>query len=250
VSYPIRTVGALATFLCVASVHAAVTMTLEWQTSLDGQSWQSGTRDVAPSQSQVEYRLLVHWTPVGTASAFNVVQLDAVVEGVAGAGPADALVGNAGFVLNNNFNTGELVQRTARRWNNFIVLDSFLDPFAPGSMDINGGARFLAPGQGTATFGGGLLFGSPIVVLRATLALDGSLGRRDIYGVAPQPVIGAPPFFAYVHAWNGDVYSRVPVDSVTQLPAAIIVPTPASVSTVLIGAMVAASRRRRQHHLA
>jgi MYXO-CTERM domain-containing protein len=234
----------VAGFLLPAGAHAAVTMTLEWQTSLDGSSWQGGERSVPIAATRVHVRLLAGWRNAPTATLFGRAVFDAVMEGVAGAGAGDVVEPGTAERLGSMDFARTYAQANSRRFGEFLVFDGPFDSSAPGTAQT--GVQWLVPVQNLSTV---IVTGNPIDVFHFTVNLDGSLGRRDLYALGAPPVTGNPVvFWGKLH--GPTVNFEIDVEAVEHRSAAIIVPAPGAAGAVALGLAAYASRRRRQHHLA
>jgi hypothetical protein len=224
-----------ASALLTGKAHAQIPATATWQVSLNnGSTWQTGSVTVGPSQPYVDVRVLIGWDganiPPGPTFLYE-ARFDGVVNN-AGASDqvSNMLVLRAGLLRAPSF------PLMAHRMGPLIKIDATNDLLPPGV-----GFFGISPDQ-TDILGQVPNVSNPVPAFSYRLALDGTLGTRELTGAFnTYPQTSNP--WAAIRADVPGLY--VLATSITQQPASIeVIPAPAAV-WVGVGALCVAARRRR-----
>jgi hypothetical protein len=202
--------------------RADAIVTMNWQVSSDnGATWNGATTQVAQAQPSVLVRLRADWSgsetdfPGGLASTyFRRTEFDAVVSN---AGPLDDITEK--FSLFRGSLNGGSFPGMAIRVGSTLKMEAFPDATAPGAN-----ASWHTPFQVVDSLGNLVDFNRPVTIFQYRLALDGSLGTRDIAGVWRVQEREAQPFVSIGLA--GIVNFRSPDAVVINNAAVRVVPSP------------------------
>lgn len=220
-----------------AACRAQLPVTAYWETSRDaGLTWDSGDVVVPQTTGSVLVRLRVGWDPSSLINPslnwYADCRFDAVVVGVGSAGAADT-ASNYFAMIGSYWNP--LDGLAAHRQRNVLKIDPSFDDTPPGQ------GYGIGPHQNPAVVSQTATLDNPVRIFQYELLLDGTLGRRDVYGLwLPSPT-GEPINF---RVWEGLFQPRW-ATSLVNVPASItVVPSP-SVGVVLAAGFARVVRRRR-----
>jgi hypothetical protein len=213
--------------LASASASAQTYCALAWQVSLDGgMTWQSGMVEAPRTQPSVEVRLLAEFGGITTGGETPLYMAWADLDGV-----VFAASGGLGDTASNVrlLRAGGVLATApfgSQRQGALLKFDSPFDTLAPGV-----GNGWLEPLQSQDAIGNPPGQANPIPIVGYTLFLDGTLGRRDIYGVfrtrrPTETYAGREDIFLGLPG----IASYTPPDELSIVNTSIVVvPTPAGV---------------------
>jgi hypothetical protein len=184
-------------------------------------------------------RLLVAWDPSNLiyppVNWYADCRFDGVVEGLGGAGDADTIGNVHALDLNQWVDFSTTV--VGHRQGNFLKIDPLFDTLPPGQ------GVGIGPNQNPTSPVNPALLDNPIRIFQYELFLDGSLGRRDIYGLWLAAPTGEPINF---RVWEGIQLPRF-ATSLVNVPASVtVVPGPGVGAPVMSVAVGVGLRRRRK----